>query len=173
LKEDERPKFKPESPSFYTARPVYYDQVLQLEAAIQHSRSALKTLQLLPLPEFARASLPSLVSVWKDKEEMSDVFKSRMTTSRYRQVTTLLGELNDYLRIATTAGCMELAQGIEQIVNMFESGNKDEFLKRGKRKKVWLDEYGTSLDGFRPTTITIRSYTPTRLRGIIRRNIRT
>ncbi|RDB24924.1 37S ribosomal protein S9, mitochondrial [Hypsizygus marmoreus] len=142
--EPEVAKVKPESPSFYTGRPVYYDQVIQLQTAISHSRTALKTMQLLPLPAFARESLPPLRPVWKGQDEMTTDFQSKMTTSRYRRVTTLLNELNDYLRIATAANATDLVQGIGQIVAMFESGKKDAFLARGKRKKVYLDNLGRS-----------------------------
>ena len=138
------PRNPPESPSFYTSRPVYYDQVTQLEKAISHARSALKSLQLLPLPEFARASLPPLRPVWKNQEEMALEFQSRMTTTRYRRVTALLSQLNEFHRIAATAGCTDLAQGVYQIISLFESGKKDAFLARGKRKPVVIDGYGRS-----------------------------
>ncbi|KAF8236540.1 ribosomal protein S5 domain 2-like protein [Tricholoma matsutake] len=137
-------KTKPESPSFYTGRPVYYDQVIQLQNANSHARGALKALQLFPLPAFARESLLPLRPVWKGQDEMTADFQSKMTTARYRRVTTLLNELNDYFRIATTAGCTDLAEGIGQIIAMFESGKKDAFLARGQRKKVILDSYGRS-----------------------------
>ncbi|KDQ27699.1 hypothetical protein PLEOSDRAFT_1065027 [Pleurotus ostreatus PC15] len=146
--EEEDPRTRslnaPSSPSFYTARPAYYDQVEQIETAIKHARQALKTLQLLPLPEFARASLPPLQPVWKDKDEMSTVFENKMTTSRYRKVLTLLNQLNDYHRIAKTAGCEQLAEGISHVVEFFERGNKDAVLARGKRKAVSLDQHGRS-----------------------------
>ncbi|KIL65946.1 hypothetical protein M378DRAFT_161591 [Amanita muscaria Koide BX008] len=134
----------PESPSFYTGRPVYYDQVTQLEKAISHARSALRSLQLLPLPEFARASLPPLRPVWKDQEEMEVEFQSRLTTTRYRRVTSLLSQLNEYYRIAATAECTDLAQGIHQVISLFESSKKDAYLARGKRKPVVFDNYGRS-----------------------------
>ncbi|KAJ8522452.1 hypothetical protein ONZ45_g967 [Pleurotus djamor] len=146
--EDEDPRTRslnsPSSPSFYTARPAYYDQVAQIETAIKHARQSLKTLQLLPLPDFARASLPPLQPVWKDKDEMSSVFQSKMTTSRYRRVLALLNQLNDYHRIAKTAGCEQLAEGISHVVEFFERGNKDDVLARGKRKAVSLDDLGRS-----------------------------
>ncbi|KAF5380345.1 hypothetical protein D9615_004566 [Tricholomella constricta] len=137
-------KVMPDSPSFYTGRPVYYDQVILLQNAIAQSRRALKTLQLLPLPEFARQSLPPLRPVWKDQEEMTIDFQSKMTTSRYRRVVTLLNELNSYFNIASTADCTDLEAAIGQIVAMFESGKKAASLDQGKRKKVELDHYGRS-----------------------------
>ncbi len=134
----------PESPSFYTGRPIFYDQVAQLEKAIAHSRNALKLLQLHPLPGFALASLPPLHPVWKNKQEMAEEFQSHMTTTRYRRVTSLLNQLNEYHSIASKAGCTDLAEGIYSVISLFESGSKEDQLARGKRKPVTFDEYGRS-----------------------------
>jgi small subunit ribosomal protein S9 len=138
------PKPAPESTNFYTARPVYYDQVTSLEKAIATTRTSLKNLHLLPLPDFARKSLPPLHPVWKNQQEMGNDFQDKLTTTRYRRVTRLLNQLNDYHRIANTAGHPTLANGIYKIVELFESGNKAAMLARGKRKKVVLDQYGRS-----------------------------
>ena len=138
------PKLKPQSPSFYTARAGYYDQVIQIQTAISHVRKALTTLQLLPLPPFARKSLPPLHPVWKPQDEMATDFHSTMTTARYRRVTALLNELNDYNRIAHAANCTDLANGIGEIVTMFESGKKETYVAQAKRKKVVLDSHGRS-----------------------------
>jgi small subunit ribosomal protein S9 len=137
-------KAPPTSPSFYTARPVFYDQVAQLERAIATANNALRRAQLLPLPAFARASLPPIHPVWQTKEEMTSHFQTKMTLARYRKVTKLLNELNDYHRIANTAGVNDLANKIYSIVSLFESSKKDAFLARGKRKPVVLDVYGRS-----------------------------
>ncbi|KAL0956410.1 hypothetical protein HGRIS_002558 [Hohenbuehelia grisea] len=75
---------------------------------------------------------------------MSGIMQSRMTTSRYRRVLVLLNQLNDYNRIAKTAGCRQLAEGVSHVVEFFERGNKDAVLARGKRKESTLDEYGRS-----------------------------
>lgn len=139
-----RTKPPPTSPTFYTARPDFYDAVLGLEKALGDAGNALRSVQLLPLPAFARASLPPLQPVWKTPEQMTDNFKTHMTTTRYRKVTKILNQLNDYHRIANTAGNSDLAGAIHNILKMFESRNKDAYLARGKRKKVTLDEYGRS-----------------------------
>ena len=139
-----RQKPAPESPSFYTARPVYFDQVASLEKALTNTRTSLKNLHLLPLPDFARQSLPSLHPLWKTQAEISEDFQDKLSTARYRRVTKILNQLNDYHRIAETAGHPTLANGICNIVSLFEAGNKDARQARGKRKKVLLDEYGRS-----------------------------
>ena len=61
----------PQSPSFYTTRAVYYDQLAQLEKTIISSEGFLRRNHLLPLPDFARASLPELHPMWKDQSEMA------------------------------------------------------------------------------------------------------
>ena len=67
------PKPKPESPTFYTGRATYYDQLLALESAAKHTRSALQALELLPLPSFAQENLPPLHPMWKSKDEIAEL----------------------------------------------------------------------------------------------------
>lgn len=134
----------PSSPSFYTCKPVFFDKVAQLEKAIAVSRNTLKILQLHPLPAFALESLPPLHPIWKNQEEMGAEFQSHMTTTRYRRVTSLLNQLNDFHRIASTAGCTELSKGIGELMSLFQSPSKDAQLTRGKRKPVTFDDYGRS-----------------------------
>ncbi|KAJ3748941.1 SSU ribosomal protein S9P [Lentinula detonsa] len=142
--DDDRDKPHPDSPNFYTGRPSYYDNIIELQNAISRTRGTLQRLHLLPLPEFARKSLQPMPTVWKTPEEMTTDFETNMTISRYRRVTTLLNELNEYLRIATTAGYADVADRIGSIISIFESGKKEAFLSRGIRKPVLLDQHGRS-----------------------------
>ena len=134
----------PESPSFYTTRAVYYDQVTHLEKAISSAENFLRRNHLFPLPEFARTSLPPLRPMWKDQTEMASEFRTKMTMTRYRSVTKLLNQLNDFQRIAAVGGCPELSQKLSEILAMYESGKKEAYLNKGKRKPVVLDAYGRS-----------------------------
>ncbi|KAF8973106.1 SSU ribosomal protein S9P [Flammula alnicola] len=140
----ERAKPIPQSPSFYTTRAVFYDQLIHLEKAIGRSEAFLRHHHLLPLPDFAKASLPPLQPVWKNQLEMAVEFKTQLTTTRYRKITKLLNQLNDFQRIAKTGGCPELEEKLASILSMYESSKKEAFLARGKRKTVALDEYGRS-----------------------------
>jgi small subunit ribosomal protein S9 len=134
----------PQSPSFYTTRAVYYDQVTQLEKAISSAETFLRRNHLFPLPEFARASLPPLRPMWKDQSEMASEFSTKLTMTRYRRVTKLLNQLNDFHRIASVGGCPELVQKLSDILAMYESSKKEAYLNKGKRKPVVLDEHGRS-----------------------------
>lgn len=133
---------KPDSPSFYTGRPSYYDGLVSLQDAIHTTSHILRNLSLLPLPEFARASLPQLQPVWKAKVEMASVFETALSTARYRRATAMLNQLNDYRRIADTAGVPDLVEAISHVLAMFEKTNKEQVLNRGKRKPVKFDDYG-------------------------------
>lgn len=137
-------KLIPQSPNFYTTRAIYYDQMNQLEKAIASAGAFLRRNSLLPLPEFARASLPPLRPMWKDQREMAAEFKTKLTTTRYRRMTKLLNQLNDFQRISNVGGCPELAQKLNDILAMYESSKKDAYLNNGKRKPVVLDEFGRS-----------------------------
>lgn len=140
----ERPKPIPTSPNFYTTRAVFYDQLTQLERAVGRSEAFLRHHHLLPLPDFARASLPPLQPVWKDPIEMSSEFRTKLSTPRYRKVVKILNQLNDFQRIAQTGGCPQLEDRLRGILSMYESSKKEALLSRGKRKPIVLDEYGRS-----------------------------
>ena len=139
-----RPKPIPDSPSFYTTRPVYHDKVVYLERAIGRAHYLLRANHLLPLPSFVRESLPPLSPVWKSQIEMANNFDSKMSMGRYRKVVKLLNQLNDYHRIATLGNCHHLGEKIRNITSLFERSEKEAVLARGKRKKVELDEHGRS-----------------------------
>ena len=139
-----RVKTKPESSAFFTGRAGYYDSIDSLESAIHHSQRALKNLHLLPLPAFAKEAIPPLQTVWKAKEDMSELLNAKLTTFRYRRVTGLLSQLHDHRKIADVGGYSELSSGLSSILEMFERDNKAAVLARGVRKPVKFDEYGRS-----------------------------
>jgi small subunit ribosomal protein S9 len=149
-------KIIPPSPSFYTARATYYDNLGYIQDAIKSLTSSLTTLHLLPLPSFARDSLAQIPTVWKRKEDMSHLFETQLTTTRYRRITTLLNELNDYRRVAAAAGLTELLAGVNEIVELFESDNKEAILAQGRSRPVKFDQYGRSYTVGRRKTSTAR-----------------
>ncbi|KAJ7703006.1 ribosomal protein S9/S16-domain-containing protein [Mycena rosella] len=154
--EEEGAKKPPTSPSFYSGRAAYYDQLAQIESAVAHTRSALKMLQLLPLPAFAREGLPVRPAIWKNAEEMGADLNVTLSSSRYRAMTRLLGQLNEYLRIASAAGCDELAARVRNLLNIFESSKKQANLTRGRRKTLYTDRLGRSYTFGKRKTSTAR-----------------
>lgn len=139
-----RQKTKPESPSFYTARASYYDHLYQLETALERTRRALAHLSLLPLPAFARASLPPAHHLWRNRQNLSAMFPGSLTTARYRRMITVLADLEECARIASTAGHTALSDTIYPVLALFERHDKENALSRTVRKRVHLDRYGRS-----------------------------
>ena len=133
---------RPESKAFYTGRPRFYDHISSLEQAVHHTRRILMSYHLIPLPDFARQSLPPLSPIWKTKEQLSIALDAKLSATSYRRMLDLLNDLNDFRNIADTAGHHDLGRGIESILGMFEKSNKEAHLRRGKRKPVPFDEYG-------------------------------
>ncbi|KAI0768357.1 ribosomal protein S9/S16-domain-containing protein [Irpex lacteus] len=135
-------KEKPSSPTFYTSRAAYFDQVNNLEATINSARQALKSEHLYPLPDFARASIPPPRPFWKDRTTLMNTGDVKMTPSRYRRVIALLNQLDEYKRIAEVAGANDLAGSITALLSEFENDNKAAILANSKRKPVQFDEFG-------------------------------
>lgn len=140
------PRFKPrpDTPTFYTGLPSYFDSVNKLESAITASRSILQNLQLLPLPKFARDALPDSTPVWKAKDEMGSQVETKLTTARYRRLVGLLTQLEDYRKIAHTAGCVDVSEGIADVIQLFQKDNREAVLAGGRKKPVQFDKYGRS-----------------------------
>jgi small subunit ribosomal protein S9 len=137
-------KTKPVSPSFYTSRAPYYDHLYQLETALQRCRRALSTLELLPLPDFARASLPPAQRLWRNRQSLAPMFANALTTARYRRIIAVLADLEECGRIASAAGHTPLAESVKPVLALFEREDKDDVLARAVRKHVPLDRYGRS-----------------------------
>lgn len=138
----DRPKPRPESPTFYTGASPFFDQLIELEEIVSTTRQALKTMQLYPLPKFALEALPPHEPVWKDKLQMADMLGAAVSTARHRRMVSTLNTLEEYKRIAETAGVEHLAMNIAEILESFEKEDKEAVLERGKRKPVQFDQYG-------------------------------
>lgn len=66
---------------------------------------------------------------------------SPLTMAKYRRVLSLLNELDDYRRIASTAGCGELEDRMAEILVLFSQGARDVSMEK---KPVKIDEFGRS-----------------------------
>ena len=138
----DREKSIPSSPTFYTGRSEFYDHIATLESAVENTHSVLRSLQLLPLPAFARDSLPPAQPMWKSRDAMSSMFMRKLTTARYRRLITLLAQLDEYERIADAAGHIEMQNGIASILSLFERPDKAAQLARKHIKLAKFDKYG-------------------------------
>jgi small subunit ribosomal protein S9 len=70
---------------------------------------------------------------------MEGFVQCALTMAQYRSILDLLNRLNDYRRIAKTAGCEELEFNMAAILDMFIKGEED---ITTKKKPVKFDEYG-------------------------------
>jgi len=101
-------------------------------------------LELLPLPSFARASLPPRQPLWQPRKEMSKSFTQPLSSLHYRRILTVLNVLEEHHRIALTSGHDLLAESLERIIELFQSGNKAAMLARSRAVRVKFDKYGRS-----------------------------
>jgi len=139
----------PPSPAFYTTRPLYYDSLVQLQAALSLARRALRAQHLLPLPPFALGALPPAQPAWANKSEMGLILEAPLTARMYKRVVSLLKELEQCERIARVSGVSDLETALTEITGGFESTKgiqaRDTRIRaREVKRKGPLDEYGRS-----------------------------
>ncbi|VDB89220.1 unnamed protein product [Peniophora sp. CBMAI 1063] len=153
---DWRWKDKPESSAFYSLNSGYYDQLESLQRAVHSTRRALTALELLPLPDFARASLPTLTPYWRSRRDMSELFDNPLSTRNYADLIKLLRQLQSYYNIANTAGHVQFANGLADVLRIYEHSDKDKILARGTRKLARFDKYGRTYSVGRRKTSSAR-----------------
>ena len=139
------PKPRPESPTFYTGRSDYFDNLLALEEAVKLAHDALKRLHLLPLPRFAQKSARTPLVLWrsqKDLAELMGVSQTSFSTTRYRRLLEQLKELNRYRGIAVAADHTELADHIKKILEDYERPDTAAVLAARQKKPAKFDAYG-------------------------------
>ncbi|KAG9102714.1 hypothetical protein FRC06_001352 [Ceratobasidium sp. 370] len=139
-----RPRYPPPpSSSFFTGRHEYNDSVSQLQDALNLAKRQLAAANLLPLPQGLRNSLPIGRTAWKNQEGIALAVGSRLKTSQYRHVLSLLGSLNALRSLAEVGNHREVMNGLAQVLKRYERIDKDELLAMQK-KPVTFDSFGRS-----------------------------
>ncbi|KAG9099915.1 37S ribosomal protein S9, mitochondrial [Ceratobasidium sp. UAMH 11750] len=133
----------PASPSFFTGRHQYNDSVSQLQDALNLAKRQLAAANFLPLPQGLRNSLPIGRTAWKNQEGIALAVGSRLKTSQYRHVLSLLGSLNALRSLAEVGKHQEVMNGLAQVLKRYERIDKDELLAMQK-KPVKFDSFGRS-----------------------------
>jgi small subunit ribosomal protein S9 len=81
---------------------------------------------------------------------------AKLSATRHRRLLDLLNQLNDFRRIAQTAGFAQLGHGIGDVLEMFERNDKEEHQRRGQKKPVTVDEHGRTYTVGRRKTSSAR-----------------
>lgn len=133
----------PSSPSFFTGRHEYNDSVSQLQDALNTAKRRLTAAKLLPLPQEARNSLPVGRTAWKNQEGIALAVGSRLKTSQYRHILSLLGSLNALRSLAEIGNHREVINDLARTLQRYERVDKDELLAM-KKNPVKFDSFGRS-----------------------------
>ncbi|KAF8608788.1 SSU ribosomal protein S9P [Ceratobasidium sp. AG-I] len=133
----------PASSSFFTGRHEYNDSVSQLQDALNLAKRQLTAANLLPLPQEARNTLPIGRTAWKNQEGIALAVGSRLKTSQYRHILSLLGSLNALRSLAEIGKHTQVINGLSAILQPYERVDKDELLAM-KKNPVKFDNFGRS-----------------------------
>jgi len=107
------------------------------------AKRQLAAANLLPLPQEARNTLPIGRTAWKNQEGIALAVGSRLKTSQYRHILSLLGSLNALRSLADVGKHREVTNGLAEVLKRYERVDKDELLSMQK-KPVKFDIFGRS-----------------------------
>ncbi|KAG8803060.1 37S ribosomal protein S9, mitochondrial [Serendipita sp. 399] len=134
---------KPDSPTFFSGRSVYLDNVYNLEKRLNFFTSTMHKAHIMPLPKAAQHHVGPVPSYWRDVQGMYQILGKTIRESQYRRLIGLLSQLNRLRRIAAICGRKDIEAQITEVIEPYEKPNKAdlEAQKTGRKRPV-PDESG-------------------------------
>ncbi|KAG8752039.1 37S ribosomal protein S9, mitochondrial [Serendipita sp. 396] len=134
---------KPDSPTFFSGRSLYLDNIYNLEKRLNLFTSMMHKAHIMPLPKAAEHQVGPVPSYWRDANGMYQILGKAIRESQYRRLIGLLSQLNRLRRIAAICERKDIEKQITEIIEPYEKPNKAilEAQKTG-RKRALPDENG-------------------------------
>ena len=120
-----RLRIVPESPSYFTGRPFFTDDLLQVEAMVRKYQ----TLPLLPADEVPKAS-------WKRRDDYQSVSAETVRAARYTMLTRALSRLNLIHRSVMPDEVKKALDGYRRRVQGISSTPKPGFVDQWGRARA-------------------------------------
>ncbi|KIM22333.1 hypothetical protein M408DRAFT_79169 [Serendipita vermifera MAFF 305830] len=135
----------PPSPTYFSGRSTYLDNLYTLERHLHNFSSTLHKLHITPLPRAASHAVGPVPSYWRDLNGMYQILGKGIKETQYRRLINVLGELNRLRHLAVLGGEQTVAAEIMAVIGKYERGDRRERVESGTeggRKKPKIDEHG-------------------------------
>ncbi|WVQ79678.1 hypothetical protein IAT38_001778 [Cryptococcus sp. DSM 104549] len=109
---------RPDSPYFFTGRPLFHEHLGKLSDTIEETTRALRAVHVWPLP----SALPPITyssPKWMTEEQLSSLFESKVRRSAAKRTIELLAELNKLRHVSELAGYPDLAARIDTLLAQY------------------------------------------------------
>ncbi|KAJ9117567.1 hypothetical protein QFC22_004417 [Naganishia vaughanmartiniae] len=112
------PRPKPALSTFFAGKPVLENAINEMEDALKRGQDGLRKEHIFPLP--ANLDVPIPRASWLGPPEMSSILDTKLRTSHYRRVTTLLNQLAMLREIAKRAEQPDVLVPLQDLLSLYE-----------------------------------------------------
>lgn len=137
------PRPKPALSTFFAGKPVLENAINEMEDALKRGQDGLRKEHIFPLP--ANLTVPIPRASWLGATEMSSILDTKLRTSHYRRVTTLLNQLAMLREIAKRAEQPDVLVPLQDLLSLYERPTSLGLDPSHEKPDGHIDQYGRSV----------------------------
>ncbi|KAI5453018.1 37S ribosomal protein S9, mitochondrial [Naganishia albida] len=137
------PRPKPALTTFFAGKPILENAINEMEDALKRGQDGLRRDHVFPLP--AHLAVPIPRASWLGATEMSSILDTKLRTSHYRRVTSLLNQLAMLREIAKRAEQPDVLRPLQDLLSRYERPQQLGLDPSYERPDGHVDSYGRSV----------------------------
>ncbi|KAJ9098245.1 hypothetical protein QFC21_004574 [Naganishia friedmannii] len=137
------PRPKPALSTFFAGKPVLENAINEMEDALKRGQDGLRKEHIFPLP--ANLTVPIPRASWLGATEMSSILDTKLRTSHYRRVTTLLNQLAMLREIAKRAEQPDVLVPLQDLLSLYERPTSLGLDPSHEKPDGHIDQHGRSV----------------------------
>ncbi|KAJ9119415.1 hypothetical protein QFC24_005648 [Naganishia onofrii] len=139
------PRPKPALSTFFAGKPVLENAINEMEDALKRGQEGLRKEHIFPLPAGPSMAVPIPRASWLGATEMSSILDTKLRTSHYRRVTTLLNQLAMIREIAKRAEQPDVLVPLQDLLSVYERPISLGLDPAHEKPDGHVDQYGRSV----------------------------
>lgn len=134
---------KPTLPTFFAGKPILENAINEMEDALKRGQDGLRKEHIFPLPPHLAVPIPR--ASWLGATEMSSILDTKLRTSHYRRVTSLLNQLAMLREIAKRAEQPDVLVPLQDLLSQYERPTSLGQDASYEKPDGHIDQYGRSV----------------------------
>lgn len=137
------PRPKPTLSTFFAGKPILENAINEMEDALTRGQDGLRKEHIFPLPPHLAVPIPR--ASWLGATEMSSILDTKLRTSHYRRVTSLLNQLAMLREIAKRAEQPDVLVPLQDLLSQYERPTSLGLDASYEKPDGHIDQYGRSV----------------------------
>lgn len=150
------PRPKPALSTFFAGKPILENAINEMEDALKRGQDGLRKEHIFPLPPHLAVPIPR--ASWLGATEMSSILDTKLRTSHYRRVTSLLNQLAMLREIAKRAEQPDVLVPLQDLLSQYERPTSLGLDASYEKPDGHIDQFGRSVSMGRRKESSAKAY---------------